>query len=158
MLADREYFRRSTEGFYRLEHFDLEDAFGRRPHPVLVLHLRLSPRPGDDPHEELSFFLRNEGRSIARYVSCVCEFPADVVIASTHGFSNNTGVNQGRPVATYTDNIGVIHASPVISALGSITIKRSAKGTPLSLTARLICDGMTERVYTGAVAPEGAAG
>jgi len=158
MLADREYFRRSTEGFYRLEHFDLEDAFGRRPHPVLVLQLRLIPRPGEDPHEELSFCLRNDGRSIARYVGCVCEFPADVVIASTHGFSNNTGLNQGRPIATYADNFGVIHASPIMSALGSITIRRSAKGTPLSLTVRWYCDGMTERVYTGTIAPESAAG
>lgn len=33
MLADREYFRRSTEGFRRMEHFELEDMFGRRPRP-----------------------------------------------------------------------------------------------------------------------------
>src|SRR5690242_7666517 len=25
LLAEREYYRRSTEGFYRMEHFDLED-------------------------------------------------------------------------------------------------------------------------------------
>jgi len=41
MLADREYFKRSTEGFYRLEHFDLEDLFGRRPKPALRFSHRL---------------------------------------------------------------------------------------------------------------------
>jgi predicted HTH transcriptional regulator len=57
LLAGREYYRRSTEGFYRLEHFDLEDAFGRRPRPVLRLQLDLIPRTGEDPHEEVGFAL-----------------------------------------------------------------------------------------------------
>jgi hypothetical protein len=35
------------------------------------------------------------------------------VIASTRGFSNNTGFNEGRPIATYADNVGVIHVSPI---------------------------------------------
>jgi schlafen family protein len=44
MLANREYYKRSTEGFYRLEHFDLEDMFGRRPVPRLELSLKLVQR------------------------------------------------------------------------------------------------------------------
>lgn len=46
MLAKREYYKRSTEGFYRLEHFDLEDMFGRRPKPVLELRTRFAGRGG----------------------------------------------------------------------------------------------------------------
>lgn len=46
MLAEREYYKRSTEGFYRLEHFDLEDMFGRRPKARLVLTHRLARRGG----------------------------------------------------------------------------------------------------------------
>jgi hypothetical protein len=44
MLANREYYKRSTEGFYRLEPFDLEDMFGRRPVPRLELSLKLFQR------------------------------------------------------------------------------------------------------------------
>lgn len=155
MLADREYYRRSTEGFYRLEHFDLEDAFGRRPHPVLVLILELTPRPGEDPHEELAFSLRNDGRGIARYVGVTCEFPADVTIAATgHGWANNTALNRGRPIASYTDNVGVIHAVPVSASLGSLVLKRAAKGTLLTLTVHWYCEGMAEKVFAGSVPPE----
>lgn len=51
------YFKRSGSGFYRMEHFDLEDMFGRRRRPLLSLRLKLVPRQGDDPHEELHFTL-----------------------------------------------------------------------------------------------------
>jgi hypothetical protein len=155
MLADREYFRRSTEGFYRMEHFDLEDAFGRRPHPALVLILELVPRAGDDPHEELHFAMRNDGRGLARYTGALCEFSPDVSVAATSGgWSNNTRLNQGRPVVSYTDNVGVIHAVPITASIGTVTIKRPTKGTPLSLTVRWYCEGMMERTFSGTVTPE----
>lgn len=155
MLADREYFRRSTEGFYRLEHFDLEDAFGRRPHPSLSLVLELVPRPGEDPHEDLQFALRNEGRGMARYIGIMCEFSADVTVASTDfGWANNTKLNKGRPVVSYTDNVGVIHAVAVTATVGRVTIRRADKGTPLSLSLRWYCEGMVEKTFSGAVTPE----
>jgi hypothetical protein len=155
MLADREYFRRSTEGFYRMEHFDLEDSFGRRPHPALIVILELTPRPGDDPHEDLRFAMRNDGRGLARYIGAMCEFSPDVSVAQVSpGWSNNTHLNQGRPVVSYTDNVGVIHAVPVTASIGTVTLKRAAKGTPLSVTVRWYCDGMMERIFSGEVPPE----
>ena len=153
MLADREYFRRSTEGFYRMEHFDLEDAFGRRPHPALVLVLNLVPRAGDDPHEELHFDMRNDGRGLARYIGALCEFSPDVSVAATSsGWSNDTHLNQ-RPIVSYTDNVGVVHAVPITSSIGTVTIKRPMKGSPLSLSVRWYCEGMMERTFIGTVTP-----
>jgi len=155
MRADREYFRRSTEGFYRLEHFDLEDAFGRRPHPSLAMTIELVPRAGDDPHEDVRFALRNEGRGIARYVGAMCEFSGEVTVAATNpGWNNNTNLNQGRPVVSYADNVGVIHAVPITASIGGVTIKRPAKGTALSLTLRWYCEGMMERTFSGTVTPK----
>jgi len=67
MLAGREYYKRSTEGFYRLEHFDLEDMFGRRQKPLLVLQVTSGNFPGDDPEmREVKFSFKNEGRWTAR--------------------------------------------------------------------------------------------
>ena len=154
MRADREYFRRSTEGFYRLEHFDLEDAFGRRPHPSLVMTVEVVPRPGEDPHEEVKFELRNEGRGIACYVGAMCEFSGDVTIAATYsGWNNNTNLNQGRPIVSYADNVGVIHAVPMTASIGGAMIKRPAKGTALSVHLRWYCEGMMERTFSGMVTP-----
>ncbi|TMA25418.1 MAG: ATP-binding protein [Deltaproteobacteria bacterium] len=43
MFANREYWRRTTNGARRLEHIDLEDMFGRRPRPLLRAVLELRP-------------------------------------------------------------------------------------------------------------------
>jgi hypothetical protein len=159
MLANREYFRRSTEGFYRMEHFDLEDAFGRRPHPALVLILELIQSAGEDPYEDLHFALRNEGRGIARYVGAICEFSQDVsVVATFQGWSDNTRLNKGRPVVSYTDNVGVIHPVPVTASIGAVRIKRTTTGTPLSLVMRWYCEGMMERTFSGTVTTDKEAG
>jgi len=160
MLADREYFRRSTEGFYRMEHFDLEDAFGRRPHPALDLIVKLIPCAGDNPHEEVLFALRNEGRGVARYIGAFCEFSQDVsVVAMGEGWTNETHrLNQGRPVVSYTDNVGVIHPVLYNKVIGKLIITRATKGTELSLTVRWYCDGMMEKTFSGTVAAEKEAG
>ena len=96
LRADREYYRRSTEGFYRMEHFDLEDAFGRRPHPSLTLSADFVPRPGDDPHEEVHLAILNEGRGLAKHVGLTLEFAAGVQVAGVSpGINNNTHINRG---------------------------------------------------------------
>lgn len=35
------YYKRSGDSFYRMEHFDIEDMFGRRKKPKLALHKRI---------------------------------------------------------------------------------------------------------------------
>ena len=76
---------------------------------------------------------------MARYIFCMVEFQSDVEIVQTSRFSNLTELN-GYPTATYSDNQGVIHASTINKVLGSITIKRAAKGTPLSLSVSCCCE------------------
>lgn len=156
MLAAREYYRRSTEGFYRLEHFDLEDMFGRRPHPSLVSNVEIKPRPGDDPHEEVTIAVRNEGRGIARYTGLFCQFDRDVEVLSVWpaGMQNLTRLNKGIPTISFQDNTGVIHANGISIRLGIATIKRPAKGSALSVHLTLDCEGMASREFHGSVEPE----
>ena len=156
MLAGREYYRRSTEGFYRLEHFDLEDMFGRRPHPSLVPSIEIKPRPGDDPHEDVTLAVRNEGRGIARYTGLFCQFDPDVEVISVwpHAMQNITRLNKGIPTISFQDNAGVIHANGITIRLGTATIKRSAKGSALSVHLTLDCEGMASREFHGPVEPE----
>jgi schlafen family protein len=72
MLADREYYKRSPEGFYRLEHFDLEDMFGRRPLPRLSFTLQMVRGGSDSSAGTVNyrgwavFGILNEGRGSAR--------------------------------------------------------------------------------------------
>jgi hypothetical protein len=80
MLAGREYYKRSTEGFYRLEHFDLEDLFGRRPTPDLRLRATVKPtgRSFGTPMGEkvtgiVIIAIENAGRGAARAPYLVLE-------------------------------------------------------------------------------------
>jgi len=155
MLANREYYKRTTEGFYRLEHFDLEDMFGRRPHPSLTLYLELRSRPGDDPHEELHFGLINSGRGIAKHAGLLCRFRQNIIsVAGVHGLSNLTSVNHGLPTVGYADNMGVIHPTGVVNFVGHAILRQQTKGLPIHVNVSWYCENMAMRSHEGDVVPE----
>jgi hypothetical protein len=88
MLADREYYKRSTEGFYRLEHFDISDLFGRRPAPGLELVHQLltggvgSSSAGKEFGGSVVIGLRNVGRSVVHYAYLTLRVTAPYKLAS----------------------------------------------------------------------------
>ena len=152
LRANREYYRRSTEGFYRLEHFDLEDAFGRRPRPVLSIQVQLVPRPEGDAHEEVRFAILNEGRGVARHPGFTCELGQGATIVQARPpLNHNTAINSGMPIVSFQNDAAVIHAVPIWSAIGSIVILRPERGAPLSLLLRWYCEGMSLREWRGLV-------
>jgi hypothetical protein len=81
------YFKRSGDRFYRMEHFDLEDMFGRRRKPSLQIHKRLvaghsvKSSEGRTLTVQLLLSLENSGRGTAK-----APFFA-VVIKSKHQIS-----------------------------------------------------------------------
>lgn len=153
LLAGREYYRRSTEGFYRLEHFDLEDAFGRRPRPALAMQISLTSRPGDDPDEEVTFSFLNEGRGPAKHPAFTCNFSSDVlVVATTPRIGDNSLINGGAPIVSHQEDHAVIHAVPIASLIGKVRIRRISKGTSLHLKVSWYAEGMRMRTWEGDVA------
>jgi hypothetical protein len=157
MLADREYFKRTAEGFYRLEHFDLEDMFGRRPRPALVLKLELVPRPAEDPLEELHFVILNSGRGIAKYVGFICSFETDVRLAGVRGhLADVSGLNQGAPIVSYQENLGVLHPNSIAAVVGHAILQRAEKAGALRVQLRWYCENMQARGATAEVTAGGA--
>lgn len=68
-LGEDRYYKRSGDGFYKMEHFDLEDMFGRRRRPHLII--RTTPteiRQLGGPRAELLILLsiENTGRGTAK--------------------------------------------------------------------------------------------
>jgi len=57
------YYKRSGDSFYRMEHFDLEDMFGRRQKPELEVTTRLQSRAADT---KIIVGIKNIGRGTAR--------------------------------------------------------------------------------------------
>lgn len=143
MQAEREYYRRTATGCRKLEHLDLEDMFGRRPRPLVRVHLELRPRPGIDQYEELHFAFSNEGRAVARYAGLLATMLDDEtrIADGRDGIMNATALN-GMPAVQYIDNVSVIHPNGLHSALGHAVLLRPRKGEPLRVRVRWYCDGM----------------
>jgi len=66
MSVEYRYYKRSGDSFYKLEHHDLEDMFGRRPQPVL--EFEIMKIEGSNP-DNLKFTLgiKNTGKGIAKF-------------------------------------------------------------------------------------------
>lgn len=62
-LAGGHYFKRTGDGFYKMEHFDIADMFGRRRRPKLRFFYSVTNH-GAAPEVRLG--LRNEGRASAK--------------------------------------------------------------------------------------------
>lgn len=62
-LAEDRYYKRSGDSFYRLEHFDLEDMFGRRPRPNLEFNTQIR---GHGLGVQMIISITNVGRGSAR--------------------------------------------------------------------------------------------
>lgn len=61
------YYKRSGDSFYKMEHFDLEDMFGRRARPKLVIK-RKNFHPTHDGRWCINFDVVNEGRGTAKLI------------------------------------------------------------------------------------------
>ena len=114
MLAEREYYKRSTEGFYRLEHFDLEDMFGRRPIPLLQLKTRMkatgsSGGGGNTRYRSLLVLaIENIGRGSARapYLAVSVNQPYQI---ARYGIDGNG--HEGLPRVMTADQQRVVYTS-----------------------------------------------
>ena len=145
-LGEDRYFKRSGASFYRMEHFDLEDMFGRRARPNLTVRLELRPRPDPDQHEDLHFVVANHGRGLAKYPGFICTLDQNVSILAVSGsIKNATGLNQGNPVVSYQNNLEVIHPTGHEYHVGQATILRARKGDPLSAKVIWYCENMQPR-------------
>jgi len=69
--GENRYYKRSGDSFYVMEHFDLEDMFGRRPHPNLKLTVKVETGAirgnGLDKEAVVILGLTNIGRGVAKF-------------------------------------------------------------------------------------------
>jgi hypothetical protein len=145
MQAAREYWRRTDGAFQRMEHYELEDVFGRRLRPVLILSIELRPRPNDDLSEELRFYLSNEGRGVAKHSGFHCAIDGATIQQHYGSGMNNATALNGAPTVTFYDEQRVIHANGIGRYVGQATIQRVDKTVPLVIHATWYAENMQTR-------------
>lgn len=62
-LGENRYYKRIGDGFYKMEHYDIADMFGRRRKPKLSVFYRVV---GTGDGAQVHLGLRNDGRATAR--------------------------------------------------------------------------------------------
>lgn len=110
MLGEQRYFKRSGDSFYPMEHFDLEDMFGRRRKPLL--RMSLAPTH-EDGATKLVVRLKNVGRRTARHAGFMLKFENAEIVSLGGDLRNISHLNSDRPVVTFDYPSGVIHPNGI---------------------------------------------
>jgi hypothetical protein len=139
-LGEDRYYKRSGDSFYRMEHFDLEDMFGRRQKPHLNTYLRVVPIPEDYSQEEVQITLENDGRAIAKHVSLHMQLGNADITSVGGNIRNVSNLNDGRPTTSYTNDLGVIHPNGVRISVGYVRLRRRNPNDPITFRVSSCCE------------------
>ena len=146
MLASREYWRRTTSGHLKMEHYELEDAFGRRLRPLLKMRVQLLSDTADPRRERLTFFLKNEGRGVAKFSGFLCLITGTAPLTFS-GITGLTDVSKLNSTAAlvFSDNVGVIHPNGIYLSAGEAVFIRENRDAPLSMQLNWYAENMAAR-------------
>jgi hypothetical protein len=153
-LGEDRYYKRSGDRFYRMEHFDLEDMFGRRQKPDL--HLVAEPMAGlGDERERVAFKIGNKGRALAKHTGFFAKFEnATIVNVSGGNLSDVSGLNEGQPRVSFDHGQSVIHPlDGALMHLGWAAFTRPEKHLPVLVNVRWYCENMAAREETFQLPP-----
>jgi len=153
-LGDDRYYKRSGDSFYRLEHFDLEDMFGRRQRPRLLVRLNNLLFSADNTQELLRFTLQNMGRAIAKHVGFFVKLEnVEIVDVSGDSLQNVSHLNEGRTMISYTNELGVIHPNGIGIFAGHIQFRRKKIGENVIVNVTSYCENALVQTATVVLAP-----
>ena len=138
-LGEDRYYKRAGASFYKMEHFDLEDMFGRRQKPRLEIIFEEGAKTGGV--EDLIVLLINHGRAVARHVGFLIVFENVEIVAVGPGMENNSRINAGQPVVGFDRQSGVIHPNGIRMNIGSIRVRRKDHTLPIQGEVTLYCEG-----------------
>jgi hypothetical protein len=100
-LGENRYYKRSGDRSLQMEHFEIEDMFGRRKRPILEIITRAtrsgSGGEGKGAYRNVRFHveIRNAGRGAARDIYLALEPPEGIQIVAPAG--QNVGFREIRP-------------------------------------------------------------
>lgn len=147
--GENRYFKRSGDSFYVMEHFDLEDMFGRRQKPKLEIVCELSQAEGyDTATEELKFFITNNGRAVAKNAGTLIQIENMDIIRTTNALSNITNLNNGKTTISWNQPVGVLHPNHVKTFIGSLIFKRINQIGSVKLLINIYSEEMLNKQFT----------
>lgn len=154
-LGEDRYYKRSGDSFYRMEHYDLNDMFGRRQKPDLSVAMVFEDA-GAQNLERLRFKIKNVGKRIAKYSGMLITFSDEINIVSVETpLCDASAINGGHPTLSYIDNFSVIHPNNINYNIGSFTFSRENRDRPLKFELKVYCDEMMCENHAGEILCDG---
>jgi hypothetical protein len=143
MLGEQRYYKRSGDSFYQMEHFDLEDMFGRRQKPNLEIIIQ--PSNIENGIENYTLLVKNNGRAVARHAGFSMTLQNAELAAlkrvSGAALENLSRFNVGETVVGWNNTIGVIHPNGFQVILGSMSVSRTDPQKSIRVDVTLYCEG-----------------
>ncbi len=152
-LGEDRYYKRPGHQFYRMEHFDLEDMFGRRQRPDLSITINNRREPNNPDHEQLEVMILNVGRAVARHVGFFAEMQGATIVRARQ-ILNVSHLNDGRQVFNYTNNTDVFHPNRVANRIGTVVFQRTNVDEDVSITFTYYCERMKPKKDSISLRPE----
>ena len=140
-LGEDRYYKRSGSSFYKMEHFDLHDMFGRRMRPDLRIIPMFMKGPDGQGTEKWTFSVQNIGRAVAKHAVFFVELDG-ATIEGANGVTNVTELNHGRVRLSWYNSAGVIHPNGLASHAGYAMIKRASASATVSAHLKVYCEDM----------------
>jgi hypothetical protein len=152
-FAEKYYYKRNGDSFYRAEHFDVVDMFSRKKEPLLRLtykNLKKQVVHGTKLRFELIISITNEGKAIAKF-PCLSMNASQPFSWETYGLdgNGNTGLKRARNSLKFDLNyMGgsdiVIHPQMTLD-IDKIQGEIPKESTPLDLTMNylIMAENMT---------------
>lgn len=152
-LGENRYYKRNGQQFLQLEHFDLEDMFGRRQKPHLELFISSNRMPTSDVHEVLEIRMKNVGKALARHVGFFATIEGATILNVQH-FENVSAMNEGKQAFYYENNHSVFHPNGIRTALGKVTYVREKSDESIKLNVHYFCEYFKGEHKSYTIAPE----
>lgn len=118
-LGEDRYYKRNGTSFLKLEHYDLEDMFGRRQRPNLEISVVNRQATNDFAGELVEINILNIGRGIAKHVGFLVEVVGANVLNARQPLQNVSSLNPGRQFCQYSNDVNVIHPNSIQTQIGS---------------------------------------
>jgi Putative DNA-binding domain len=139
-LGEDRYYKRSGDSFYRMEHFDLEDMFGRRQKPRLAIILDNRPSGADNYTLDLHFSFKNSGRALAKHTGSIARITNAELQMVGGRIQNVTHLNGGLPTVCHNDDVGVVHPTGIPTHVGFLRLRRLDPAERILMDVTFFCD------------------
>lgn len=135
------YYKRSGSSFMRMEHFEIQDMFGRRARPNLSINIRASKL--NEHQFKIEFYILNNGRGAAKHTGCLIRFDNNLTDYSVSGEIRDVShVNTGSKAFCYDSGTYVFLQNDIQTYIGEIAIGNPQLGLVANFNISLYCEHM----------------